>query len=267
MRVPIQVWCCSGTLRAFRRHEVRPIGAVAYQLPDQRYYLAERDATKLTPAQSKPAGPSTINEKFIWLRNAMRAVASLGVPVIVQPVDEAVGLLRQERAVSRSKRRNRRPNIDEFNWLLVYRMRATAAPFCPWSISCYLRCSPDDGKRKSAAFVGVISTNAAKGCSGSRHETPAGKDRYLRVFDRGGKGNRSVARAHRKGNIPVCIEIDPVQRLLKQPVSGVSGRKLVCSGTRIFARVSPTTICRVGLAPQSVAVSGADQSRVRYWCA
>lgn len=108
---------------------------ISYLIND--YEFAELDAVKLTPAQliqharrrgsriapnqSKPAGPSTINNDFIWLRNAMRAVRlTRGIPVNVQAVDDAVGLLRQERVVSRSNSRDRRPTRDELDSALTY---------------------------------------------------------------------------------------------------------------------------------------------------
>lgn len=92
--------------------------------------LSELDAINLTPAQliqfarsraAGGAGPSTINNDFIWLRNAMRAVRlSRDIPLNLQAVDDAAFLLRKERVIARSRQRDRRPALGELESLLEY---------------------------------------------------------------------------------------------------------------------------------------------------
>lgn len=98
---------------------------IDYLLND--YEFASLDAIKLTPmqlikhARSRNAGPSTINNDFVWLRNAMRAVRlTRDMPLDLTVIDDAVGLLRSERVISASKRRDRRPTLEELNKLLEY---------------------------------------------------------------------------------------------------------------------------------------------------
>lgn len=67
------------------------------------------------------AAPSTIHNDFIWLRNAMQAVRlSRNIPLNLQAVEDAVALLKRERVIGASRRRNRRPTLDELNAVLAY---------------------------------------------------------------------------------------------------------------------------------------------------
>lgn len=89
--------------------------------------IAELDAIHLDVsdliyhAKSRDAGPSTINNDFVWLKNAMRDVRlSRKLPLSVQAVDDAMLLLRRAGIIGRSKERTRRPTIDEITQLLNY---------------------------------------------------------------------------------------------------------------------------------------------------
>lgn len=92
--------------------------------------VSQLDAVRLTPSQliahahsraACGAGPSTINNDFIWLRNAMRSVRlSRDVPANIQAVDDAAALLRSERVIAKSSQRTRRPTLDELGRLLAY---------------------------------------------------------------------------------------------------------------------------------------------------
>lgn len=66
-------------------------------------------------------GPATVNNDLVWLRNAFRAV-SIGrnVPLKLQVIDDAAYLCRKEKLIAKSKKRTRRPTLDELNTLLTY---------------------------------------------------------------------------------------------------------------------------------------------------
>ena len=66
-------------------------------------------------------GPATINNDFIWLRNAMRGVKlSRSWNLNLQVVDDAAALLRKERIIGKAKERNRRPTVDEMTRIMEY---------------------------------------------------------------------------------------------------------------------------------------------------
>ena len=106
------------------------------------YNFSSLDAVNLAPSdliqhareRAKTAKPSTINNDFIWLRNAMRAVRlSREMPLNIQAVDDATFLLRKERLISKSNQRDRRPLIDELNKLMEYfaeRDQRAKLPMC-----------------------------------------------------------------------------------------------------------------------------------------
>jgi len=67
------------------------------------------------------AGPSTINNDFVWIRIAFRAVRlSRSIPLDLQVIDDATFLLRKERVISKSQQRDRRPTLNELNKILEY---------------------------------------------------------------------------------------------------------------------------------------------------
>ena len=88
------------------------------------------DALALTPQEliqhaynraREGARPSTINNDFVWMRIAYRAVRlSRGIPLDLQVIDDATFLLRKERVISKSQQRDRRPTLPELNSILEY---------------------------------------------------------------------------------------------------------------------------------------------------
>lgn len=100
------------------------------------------DALKLTSGQlvehvrdrrSEGAGPATVNNDLIWLRNAFRAVRiGRDVPLNMQPIDDAGFLCRSEGLIAKAKERDRRPSITELNTLLEYfsRRKSGEIPMC-----------------------------------------------------------------------------------------------------------------------------------------
>ena len=92
--------------------------------------LSSLDALHLTSGQlfayakSRRAGgtgPSTLNNDFIWLRNAFRAVRiGRDVPVSLEPIDDAAYLCRKEKMIARSNKRDRRPELSELDKLLEH---------------------------------------------------------------------------------------------------------------------------------------------------
>jgi integrase len=91
--------------------------------------FASLDAVKLTPAQlishaverCKTSKPQSVNNDFVWLSNAMKAVRlSRNLPLNIQAVADAMQLMRKEKLIGKSKRRDRRPTIDELNAILNY---------------------------------------------------------------------------------------------------------------------------------------------------
>lgn len=91
--------------------------------------FSQLDAVSLKTSQlinhankrAQTAAPATINNDFVWLRNAMRAVSlSRDLKLNLQVVDDAMYLLRKEGIIGKAKRRERRPGIDELNILLDY---------------------------------------------------------------------------------------------------------------------------------------------------
>lgn len=67
------------------------------------------------------AGPATAGNDLIWLRLVLRAArTSLGVPVNLQELDDAVGDLRRRRVVQKSRKRERRLTAKEEKALLAH---------------------------------------------------------------------------------------------------------------------------------------------------
>lgn len=67
------------------------------------------------------AGPATIGNDFVWLRQVLQSVrASLGLPVELQRLDDAVDELRRRKLVAKSKDRERRMTTDEESRLLAH---------------------------------------------------------------------------------------------------------------------------------------------------
>ena len=87
------------------------------------YEFSSLDAVNLKPQQlikhgmqraKDGASGATINNDFVWLRNAMRAVKlARDMPLNLQAVDDAATLLRQEKIIGKAKQRNRRPTLDD----------------------------------------------------------------------------------------------------------------------------------------------------------
>ncbi|MGH1371173.1 MAG: tyrosine-type recombinase/integrase [Cellvibrionaceae bacterium] len=88
------------------------------------------DALNLTSGQlvehvrerrAEGAGPSTVNNDLIWLRNAFRAVRiGRDIPLDVQPIDDAGFLCRSEGLIAKARERDRRPTLAELDSLLEY---------------------------------------------------------------------------------------------------------------------------------------------------
>tara|TARA_R100000687_G_C6438807_1_gene159449 strand:- start:363 stop:1421 length:1059 start_codon:yes stop_codon:yes gene_type:complete len=85
--------------------------------------LAGLDAMSLTSGQmvaharrrlGNGAGPATVNNDFIWLRTAMRAVRiGRDLPLDLQAIDDAAFICRKERLIAKSSQRDRRPTLSE----------------------------------------------------------------------------------------------------------------------------------------------------------
>lgn len=93
--------------------------------------FCELDALSLTSSQLvahatrrqrvDKAMPATINNDFIWLSNAFRAVRiGRNIPLEQQVVDDAMFLCRKEGIIGKSKARERRPTREELEQLLTY---------------------------------------------------------------------------------------------------------------------------------------------------
>lgn len=92
--------------------------------------LAQLDAIEVTSAQlvshayqrrKGGAGPSTVNNDMVWLRNAFRAIrVSKNIPCNLQAVDDAAYLCRKENVISKSATRDRRPTLGELDALLAH---------------------------------------------------------------------------------------------------------------------------------------------------
>jgi len=92
--------------------------------------MQKLDALKLTSGQlvdhvklrrGEGAGPATVNNDLIWLRNSFRAIRiGRDIPLNLQPIDDAGFLCRSEGLIAKAKERERRPDIDELNALLEY---------------------------------------------------------------------------------------------------------------------------------------------------
>jgi integrase len=92
--------------------------------------FAVLDAMKLTSGQlvaharkrrKEGTGPATVNNDFIWLRTAMRAVRiGRDMPLELQAIDDAAFICRKEGLISKAEQRDRRPTIKELNQLLDY---------------------------------------------------------------------------------------------------------------------------------------------------
>ena len=92
--------------------------------------FADLDAIELTTDQlvahvhkrrRQGAGPATVNNDLIWLRNAYRAVRiGRNIPLNLQIVDDAAFLCRKEKLVAKSKQRDRRLSLEELGVLLDY---------------------------------------------------------------------------------------------------------------------------------------------------
>lgn len=66
-------------------------------------------------------GPATVNNDFIWLRTAMRAIRiGRDIPLELQAVDDAAFICRKEGLIAKAEQRDRRPTIKELNQLLDY---------------------------------------------------------------------------------------------------------------------------------------------------
>ena len=84
-------------------------------------HLQSSDLVKHAHRRAKTAKAATINNDFIWLRNAMQAVqVSRGIPVNLKAIDEATYILRKERVIAKSSLRDRRPTIQELEKILAY---------------------------------------------------------------------------------------------------------------------------------------------------
>ncbi|MBK1885591.1 tyrosine-type recombinase/integrase [Marinobacter sp. DY40_1A1] len=97
--------------------------------------IAEMDAIELTTqqivahvvnrgkpdAQGKRVQPQTINNDLIWLRSVFKTARSAwGIPAALEPLNDASETCRRERLVGKSKKRDRRPTLEELNRLLEY---------------------------------------------------------------------------------------------------------------------------------------------------
>lgn len=93
--------------------------------------IADLDALELTSGQLMAfvyhrrhidnAGPSTVKNDLIWLRNAWRAVRiGRDVPLDMQVIDDAAHLANKEKLIASSEQRDRRPSLDELEQLLEY---------------------------------------------------------------------------------------------------------------------------------------------------
>jgi integrase len=61
-------------------------------------------------------GPSTVSNDLIWMRVVFRyARTALGIPILLQPLDDAAELCKQERMIARPNKRRRRPTDDELS--------------------------------------------------------------------------------------------------------------------------------------------------------
>ena len=95
-----------------------------------RKSLADLDALSVSSGQLvgharsralEGTGPATINNDFVWLRVAFRAVAiGRDVPLELKSIDDAAFLCRKEGLIAKAKRRERRPTIDELKRLAAY---------------------------------------------------------------------------------------------------------------------------------------------------
>ncbi len=67
------------------------------------------------------AMPATVNNDFVWLSNAFRAVRiARDVPLDQSVVDDAAFLCRKEGLIGKGRERSRRPTLDELDKLLRY---------------------------------------------------------------------------------------------------------------------------------------------------
>lgn len=78
------------------------------------------------------AGPSTVNNDFIWLRNAFRS-ARIGrdLPIDMQALDDAAFLMRREGLIAKSKSRDRRPTLAELERILEFESSPDARATIP----------------------------------------------------------------------------------------------------------------------------------------
>lgn len=64
------------------------------------------------------AGPSTVNNDFVWLRVVFRyAKTAWGIPCNLQAIEDAVIAMRSARIIGRPKKRKRRPTAEELEQL------------------------------------------------------------------------------------------------------------------------------------------------------
>lgn len=83
--------------------------------------LTVQDVMSFARERAVTVSPSTLNQDMIWLRLALRSYhLATGAPVALQAVEDGILLLRQSRAVTKSRRRTRRPTVDEMTKLMDY---------------------------------------------------------------------------------------------------------------------------------------------------
>ena len=92
------------------------------------YDLAKKNVLRLSAAdyiahvedrRREGAGPSTANNDLIWLRQVLRSArVSLGLPIDLQPLEDASFELRQHRIIGKPKQRQRRVSAGEEKILL-----------------------------------------------------------------------------------------------------------------------------------------------------
>ena len=99
------------SLRFLKRQPIAQVPAMALTSGQLIEHASER--------RRAGVGPSTVNNDLVWLRlvfKAMRAAAD--IPLDLQPIDDAVHMLRVHKVIARAKQRDRRPTAEELAALL-----------------------------------------------------------------------------------------------------------------------------------------------------
>jgi integrase len=149
------------------------------------------------------AGPSTINNDYVWLSGIFKTVrASDGIPIDLSLIPDAKALLRQHKMIARSRRRDRRPTraelwaLSRYFWRKQYRSCMTVPMLhLMWfqiysarrdAETCRLRWDDNNAERRTGMVRDAKHPTAKKG-NHKRFKYTAGAWKIVERQSRGGE--------------------------------------------------------------------------------